>query len=126
MAQKNGETNPAPAKDVDSYIAAAPEEARPMLAEMRRILKAAAPQATELISYGIPSYKQRKMLVAFGAARKHCGLYAMSAAVMEAHKEELEHFGTSKGTVRFPFGEKLPERLIRKLVQARIAENEAK
>jgi uncharacterized protein YdhG (YjbR/CyaY superfamily) len=62
--------------------------------------------------------------VSFGAAKNHCAFYVQSPAVMEAHKDALKGFETAKGTVRFPFGEPLPETLVTTLVKARIAENE--
>ena len=111
------------AKEVDAYIASAPVDAQPSLGEMRRILRSALPEAVEVISYGIPAYKQKRMIVAFGAARKHCGLYAMSPAVLEALKDELAPYSTSKGTVRFPLGQPLPEPLIRQIAAMRLAEN---
>lgn len=65
------------------------------------------------------------MLVGFGATAKHCAFYLMSGTVVEAHKDELADYDTSKGTIRFQADEPLPAALVRKLVKARIAENEA-
>jgi len=111
--------------DVDGYLAAVPDDARATLEEMRRAIKAVAPGAVEAISYGLPGFKyQGRSLVWFGAARNHCALYGMSA-VIEAHQDELAAYDTSKGTIRFPPGEPLPEALVQTLVRARIAEIEA-
>jgi uncharacterized protein YdhG (YjbR/CyaY superfamily) len=66
------------------------------------------------------------MLVGFGAAAKHCALYLMSSSTVETYKDELKGYDTSKGTIRFPADKPLPAALVRKLVKARIAENEAR
>jgi uncharacterized protein YdhG (YjbR/CyaY superfamily) len=112
---------------VDAYLATMPEEARPTLEKLRKTLKAAAPQATETISYGIAMLKlQGRPLVGFGATKNHCAFYVMSPPVMEAHKDKLKSYDTSKGTIRFPAGKPLPAALVKKLVKARIAENDAR
>jgi uncharacterized protein YdhG (YjbR/CyaY superfamily) len=112
---------------IDEYISHAPARARRTLEQMRVIVRAAAPDATEGISYGVAYFKLHgKGLVSFGAAKNHCGFYAMSSATIEAHAAELTDYETSKGTVRFPFDEPLPEALITRMVKARIAENEEK
>ena len=88
-------------------------------------IRAAAPEAEECISYGLPAFRLNgKLLVAFGAARNHCAFYPMSSSAVENHKSELKAYSTSKGTIRFPAGRPLPTTLVRKLVKARIAENE--
>jgi uncharacterized protein YdhG (YjbR/CyaY superfamily) len=114
------------ATTVDDYLAAAPDETRPMLEELRRLIREAAPEAREVISYRIPLYKHEGDLVAFAAARNHVGLYIITDALMEAHREELRPYGRSKNTVRFPLREPLPAALITTLVRERVAENEAK
>lgn len=103
---------------VDDYIAAQPIEAQPRLWELRAIVRAAIPQAAEVISYGIPTYKLPVGIIAFGAAKRHCALYG---SVMEAFAEELRGYDTSKGSVRFPLDKPIPEELVRRLVLARIA-----
>jgi uncharacterized protein YdhG (YjbR/CyaY superfamily) len=122
---KRTTTKGAPARDVDDYLARVPEEARATLEKLRKTIKAAAPRATEVISYQMPMYKQNGMLVGFAAFKDHCSLFP-GAAVMNAHKEELKRYDTSKGTIRFPAGKPLPAMLVKKLVKARIAENEAR
>ena len=113
------------ATDIDGYLATVPEQARATLEELRRRISALAPDAVEAISYGLPTFKYLgRPLVAFGSARKHCALYGMSA-VLEAHRDELASYDTSKGAVRFPPGEPPPEALLKTLVRARIAEIEA-
>ena len=114
------------AADVDAYLAALPDEARAALEQLRRTIKAAAPDAIEVISYQMPAFKLRgRSLVAFAAFKAHYSLFPMSKAVIEAHQDELTAYQTSKGTIRFPFGQPLPAALVRRLVEARIAENEA-
>jgi uncharacterized protein YdhG (YjbR/CyaY superfamily) len=122
--KKSGAKN-APAKDVDEYLAGVPKEARATLEKLRQTIKAAAPMASEVISYQMPMYKHQGMVVGFAAFKNHCSIFP-GAAVMDAHKEELGRYDTSKGTIRFPANKPLPAALVRKLVKARIAENEAR
>ena len=99
---------------------------RTALEDLRQSIRAAAPEAEESISYGVPSFKYRERpLVSFGAGKNHCAFYVQSPAVMEAHQDELASYDTSKGTVRFAASKLLPEALVTKLVRARIAETEA-
>lgn len=115
----------APATNVDEYLAGVPKEARATLEKLRKTIKAAAPKATEVISYQMPMYKQNGMVVGFAAFKDHCSIFPGSA-VIDAHKEELKHYDTSKGTIRFPANKPLPAALVKRLVKARIAENEAR
>jgi uncharacterized protein YdhG (YjbR/CyaY superfamily) len=112
-------------KDVDEYLAGVPKEARATLEKLRQTIKAAAPMASEVISYQMPMYKQNGMVVGFAAFKDHCSIFP-GAAVMEAYKQELKQYDTSKGTIRFPADKPLPASLVKKLVQARIKENEAR
>jgi uncharacterized protein YdhG (YjbR/CyaY superfamily) len=114
------------AKDVESYLAATPAAMRTALERLRQTIKAAAPQATEAISYRIPTYKQNGHLVGFAAFKEHCSFFVMSPSVMNAYKDELKAYGTSKGTIRFPADKPLPAALVKKLVKARIEENEGR
>lgn len=126
MAGKETKAKRNSARDVDEYLAAVPEEARATLEKLRKTIKAAAPKATETISYQIPTFKYQGPLVAFAAFPNHCSFFPMSPSVMEAHREELEPYDNSKGTIRFPAGKPLPAALVKKLVKARIDENEAR
>ena len=112
-----------PLKTVDAYLAALPEEARATLEKIRKAIKAAAPKATEVISYQIPMYKQHGMLVGFAAFKDHCSFFP-GAKPVATYKDELKAYETSKGTIRFPIGKPLPVALVKRLVKARIAENE--
>jgi uncharacterized protein YdhG (YjbR/CyaY superfamily) len=112
--------------EVDAFLATLPEDARRALEHLRATIAYAAPDAVEGIGYGVPAFKYRgRPLVSFGAARAHCALYVQSPAVMDAHRDELAGFDTSKGTIRFSPGEPLPDELIAKLVRARMAETDA-
>jgi uncharacterized protein YdhG (YjbR/CyaY superfamily) len=113
------------AKSVDEYLATIPEEARAALERLRKTIKSVVPDATEIISYQIPVFKYRgRPLVGFGAAKNHCSFYVMSSSVIPAHKDKLESYDTSTGTIRFSANKQLPAALVRMLVKARIAENE--
>ena len=113
------------AKDIDTYLDALPEEARATLEKIRKIIKATAPAAVEGISYQIPTYKYHGMLVSFAAFPNHCGFY-VGTYIMEEFKDELKPYDTGKGTIRFPVNKPLPATLVRKIVKARMAQNEAK
>ena len=114
-----------PPTSVAAYLRAVPRDARIALQKLRQTIKAAAPQATETISYGMPTFKQHGPLVGFAAFKDHCSLFGMSA-VLRAHKKELASYSTSKGTIRFTVDKPLPATLVRKLIKARIAELERK
>ena len=115
----------APARSVDEYLAGVPKEARATLNKLRQTIKAAAPMAAEVISYQMPMYKHHGMVVGFAAFKDHCSIFP-GAAVMDAYKEELKRYDTSKGTIRFPANKPLPAALVKKLVKARIKENEGR
>ena len=123
MMKRSRNASPS-AADVDAYLASIPEDARAALQKLRRVIRSAAPKATEAISYQIPTFRYNGPLVSFAAFPSHCGFYVLSPAVMEAHKAELRDYETSKGTIRFSASKPLPAALVRKLVRARIAEND--
>ena len=113
-------------KTVDEYLAGVPEPARRALNKMRAEIRSAVPpEATETISYRIPAFKYNGVLVWFAAFSNHCSLFP-TAAVIEAFKKELKGFSTSKGTIHFPMDKPLPIALIKKMVKARVAQNESK
>jgi len=113
-------------KNIDEYLAGVPEPARSTLKQVRAMIRSAVPaEATECISYRMPAFKHKGVLVWFAAFSKHCSLFP-TAAVIEAFKKELQGFSTSKGTIQFPTDKPLPAALLRKLVKARIAEQERK
>jgi uncharacterized protein YdhG (YjbR/CyaY superfamily) len=108
---------------IDGYLATVGQDQRAALQKLREIIRAAAPDAEECISYRLPAFRQNGPLVAFGATARHCALYLLSGSTVEAHRAELEGYDTSKGTIRFQPGRPLPAGLVRKLVKARLAEN---
>jgi uncharacterized protein YdhG (YjbR/CyaY superfamily) len=113
-------------KTVDEYLAIVPEPARTTLTKIRATIRAAAPkEATEGISYGMPMFKYKGMLVGFAAFSKHCSLFPGAGPIAEL-QEELKSFPISKGTIQFPMDKPLPAALVKKLVKARVAENERK
>lgn len=110
-------------KSIDEYLDAVTGKQRPALERLRKTIKTAAPKAEECISYGLAAFRLNGMLVAFGATANHCAFYLMSASTVDAHRDELAGYDTSKGTIRFQPDKPLPAALVRKLVKARIAEN---
>jgi uncharacterized protein YdhG (YjbR/CyaY superfamily) len=113
-------------KTVDEYLAGVAEPARSTLNQIRAVIRSAAPpEATETISYRIPAFRYKEMLVWFAAFSDHCSLFP-TAAVIEAFKSELKGFSTSKGTIHFPTDRPLPAALVKKLVKARVAQIERK
>jgi uncharacterized protein YdhG (YjbR/CyaY superfamily) len=110
---------------IDDYLASLDGDQRAALEKLRRAIRAAAPKAEECISYRLPTFRQGKMLVAFGATASHCAFYLLSSTVLGAFEDELAAYDTSKGTIRFPAAAPLPVTLVRKLVRARLAENAA-
>jgi uncharacterized protein YdhG (YjbR/CyaY superfamily) len=126
--ESNQAATPAPARspEIDAFLAPLPEDVRAALEALRRAIDAAAPEAVELINYGVPAFKLRgRPLVSFAAAKNHCSFYVQSLAVMEAHRDELAAYDTTKGTVHFTPDKPIPDDLVGKLVRARIAEIEA-
>lgn len=112
---------------VDEYIAALPEQRRAALEELRRIVRAAAPEATETIAYQIPALRANgRVLVYFAAFRAHCSVFPASAAVRDALGEELVPYLAGKGTIRFPAGRPLPAALVTRVVRVLLEENAAR
>ena len=110
---------------IDEYIAGYPENIRINLEKIRSAIREAAPEAQEKISYRMPSYTLKGMLVYFAAHTNHLGFYPFKSAI-EAFKSELEPYQTSKGTVQFPYNKPLPLNLIKKIIKFRVSENLAK
>jgi uncharacterized protein YdhG (YjbR/CyaY superfamily) len=112
-----------PIKDVDDYIAAAPVSQRAVLKKLRGTIRAAAPKATESISYGMAGFKQEGKRVAYFAYWKaHVALYGTSGGFIKAHAAELKPYVQTKGTIQFPSDKPLPYGLVTKIVKARVAE----
>jgi uncharacterized protein YdhG (YjbR/CyaY superfamily) len=113
-------------ESVDEYLAGVPEPARSTLKKMRAAIRSALPSdATETISYRIPAFKRRNILVWLGAFSDHCSLFP-TASIIAEFKDELKGFSTSKGTVHFPTDKPLPTALIKKIVKARVEQDQSK
>jgi len=110
------------ASSIDDYIAGFPPETRKTLEELRALIRASAPDATETISYAIPTFDLNGHLVHFAGYKQHIGFYPTGRGV-EAFKEELKPYKSGKGSVQFPLGQPLPTGLIRRIVEYRVAEN---
>jgi uncharacterized protein YdhG (YjbR/CyaY superfamily) len=113
------------ARSIDEYMSLQPEVFRPMLEKFLTIIKSMVPGAEESISYQIPCFKYHYMLVGFGVNKKYCSFYTMSPSLIKAMKEELKNVKQSGGTLHFAPDEKLPVALIKKIIKARMKENEA-
>jgi uncharacterized protein YdhG (YjbR/CyaY superfamily) len=113
-------------KSIDEYLAGVPEPARTTLNKIRATIRSVVPpEAIEVISYRIPAFKYKGMLVWFGAFSDHCSLFP-GAGIIEAFKDELKRYPIAKGTIQFPLDKPLPAALLKKIVKARIAANEMK
>jgi uncharacterized protein YdhG (YjbR/CyaY superfamily) len=117
-------TRTVPAANVDEYLRALPEKVCATLEKLRKTIKAAAPKAEELISYQVPTFKYHGFLVCFAAFKNHCSLYTTSHSVMKVFRDELKSYDTSGVTIHFTAEKPLPASLVKKLVKARIRENE--
>jgi uncharacterized protein YdhG (YjbR/CyaY superfamily) len=112
------------AKTVDEYLAGIPEPARSTLKHIRAVVRSVVPkETTEVISYRIPMFKYKGMLVGYAAFAKHCSLFPTGSGVIEKFKEELKGYHTSRGTIQFPSDKPLPDALIKKIVKTRVEEN---
>jgi uncharacterized protein YdhG (YjbR/CyaY superfamily) len=110
------------AKNIDEYISAFPQDVQRLLQTMRETIQKAAPDATEAISYAIPTFKLNGNLVHFAAYKNHIGFYPAPMG-LEAFKEELEPYLAGKGTAQFPIDQPLPLDLITKIVKFRVEKN---
>jgi len=118
--------NTAAPKTVEEYLARVPEPARSTLNKVRAAIRSAVPpESTEVISYGIPAVKHKKVLVWYAAFSDHCSLFPTSS-VINTFKKDLKDFRVSKGTIHFPVDKPLPAALLKRMVKARIAEMEPK
>jgi len=113
-------------QSIDQYMAGVPEPARATLKKMRTAIRSALPSdATETISYRIPAFKRKNILVWFAAFSDHCSLFP-TASVIAEFKDELKGYSTSKGTIHFPLDKPPPIALIKKIVKARVKQDQRK
>jgi len=110
---------------IDEYIATFPKNVQNILEEMRKVIKESAPESEEAISYGMPTFKIKGNLVHFAAYKNHIGFYPTPSAI-EAFKEDLSSYKSSKGAVQFPIDKPIPFELVKKIVIFRVEENLAK
>ena len=108
-------------KDIDEYIASFPKDVQKILKKVRSTIRQAAPEAEEAISYQIPTFRLNGNLIHFAAYKNHIGVYPAPRAVA-AFKKELERYGSSKATIKFPLDEPIPYDLITRLVEFRVKE----
>jgi uncharacterized protein YdhG (YjbR/CyaY superfamily) len=118
------EEKKAPPATVDEYIAQYPEELRQILAKIRAVIREAAPEAEEKISYGMPGFFQNGGLIYFAVNKRHIGLYPKTKAV--ARIEEVAGYQGTKSSIHLPLDQPIPYELIRKIVKARLSENMTK
>lgn len=111
------------ARSVQAYIAECPPDARKVLKQLRTLVKATAPRATETISYGIPTFNLNgRYLVYLAGWKKHISLYPVTGGVAREFRDEIEPYRTGKGTLQFPLAQPLPKGLIRRIVKFRVSE----
>lgn len=112
---------------VNAFLAKVPEQVRSTLRKIRTTIRSAVPaEATEGLSYGMPAFHYKGALVGHAAFKNHCSFFPMQASLMDKMKEELQGYRISKGTLQFPVDKPLPAALLKKMVKARVAENEGK
>ena len=114
------------ARTVDEYLERLPETVRATLEKVRSAIKKAAPMAEEKISYQIPGYVWNGPVAYFAAFKNHCSYFTTSFAIMKACAEELKPYRTSGVTIQFPLNKPLPATLIKKMVLAKLVENETR
>jgi uncharacterized protein YdhG (YjbR/CyaY superfamily) len=107
---------------IDEYIAAFPADVQEILQKVRETIKTAVPQATEALSYGMPTFQQEGNVVHFGGAKNHLGFYPAPSGIV-AFQSELASYKSSKGAVQFPYDQPIPHQLISKIVKFRVTEN---
>jgi len=116
-----------PAKTVDEYLAALPEDRRGPMEALRRAIRAAAPDAVETIAYNMPAFRTRggRFLVSYDAYKAHYSLFPFTDEMVVSFGDELAPYLAGQGTIRFPASRPIPEDLVTRLVALRVAEREA-
>lgn len=109
---------------IDQYINDFPKEVKDILQALRKIISETAPDAVETISYNMPAFKMKKVLVYFAAFKNHIGFYALPSG-NEAFQKELSQYKTGKGSIQFPLNQEIPTELIKKIVAFRVKEIQA-
>lgn len=119
------EKNKSTPVSIDEYISRFPPEIQKRLEKLRQVIKESAPDAEEKISYQMPAFAQHGILVYFAAFKNHISFFPTGSGV-EAFKDELTDYKTSKGTVQFPLDKPIPYELVGRIVKFRVAENNKK
>jgi uncharacterized protein YdhG (YjbR/CyaY superfamily) len=115
------------AKSVEKYLAQIPEPGRTTLEKVRTTIRSVVPkETTEVISYGIPTFHYKRGLIAYAAFADHCSLFPLGSSAIDQFKDVLKPYRAAKGTLHFPLEKPFPASLLKKIVKARIAQNEAK
>ncbi len=116
------ESNKIGYNSIDEYIATFPKDVQKILEELRAVIKAAAPEAEEKISYQMPTFALKGNLVHFAAHKNHIGFYPTPSGI-QAFEQELSAYDSAKGSVQFPIDKPMPLELISRIVKFRVAEN---
>jgi uncharacterized protein YdhG (YjbR/CyaY superfamily) len=112
-------------KTVDEYLARVPDPARSTLEKVRAVIRSVVPpETTEVLSYGIPTFRYKRGLISYAAFKDHCSFFPLGSSVLDAFADELRLYRAAKGTLHFPLDRPLPSPLIKKIVKARLAQNE--
>lgn len=126
MTDRSMEASPSATIQIDSTLAALPADQRDALRSLREIIAAAAPEAEDAISYGMPAFRYHgRALVAYAAFKGHCSLFPMSSALIDAHRDDFAAWATAKGTIRFQPSDPLPPDLVATIVRARMDQIDA-
>jgi uncharacterized protein YdhG (YjbR/CyaY superfamily) len=111
-------------KTVDEYLAGIAEPARSTLTHVREVIRSVVPkETTEVISYRIPIFKYKGMLIGYAAFARHCSLFPTGSGVIEKFNKELAGYRTSRGTIQFPSDKGFPDALLKKIVKERVRQN---
>ena len=113
-------------RTVDEYLTNVQSDMRTALQDLRKTIRAAAPEAEEVISYGMPAFRQHGILVYYAAFKDHCSFFVGSPSVRREFSAELKPFAAGKGTFRFTPQHRLPVSVVKRIVRERIAENKAR
>ena len=124
-AKPSSKSRSAAPKTVDQYFVTVPQPARDALQQIREAIRSVVPpEAIEIISYKIPAFKHKKVLVWYAAFANHCSLFP-TASVIEAFKDDLKGLSTTKGMLHFPLDKPMPVALIKRMVRARVERAQA-
>ncbi len=110
-------------KTVNEYFSSLPANSKTLLTSLRKIIKEAAPEAEEVISYNMPAFKQNGILVYYAAHKSHIGFYPGSSAVTEIFKKDLTEYETSKGTIQFRLDKPIPKLLVKNIVKYKLKQD---